>query len=493
MAMGRSELDQQGGSALARRIGLLAGPALALALALMPPPEGLSQQGWTVAAVVALMAVWWMTEAIPLAATALLPLIVFPLLQVSPLETAARSYAHPLIFLFLGGFLLARAMERWRLSHRLARRVMRLGGAKPDAVIASLMATTAFLSMWVSNTAATMVMLPIGLSMAGALRAQVEQAAAGEGAKIAATAMLAIAFSATIGGMGTLIGTPPNALFAGFMQQTYGVEIGFAQWMMVGIPAVLVLLPITWLILTRVAFPLTPDARQVELGPAGELDAIGAMGRPEKLVALIMLMAAAAWLSRPLIASLWPGIGLSDAGIALTAALALFLLPADWRRGEFLLSWNDARTISWDVLILFGGGLALAQAINDTGLAAWIGESLKALDHLPRPVLLLLVMAIIVALGELASNTAMAAIFLPVAGAAAAGLGDAPLALAMPVALAASLGFMLPVATPPNAIVFGSGALRIGQMLRAGVLLDVLSVLAVAALVVTLGPLVFAF
>ncbi len=481
-----------GGLGPARVAGFFAGPAMAALMLAAGPPQGLSAAGWAAAAVVVLMAVWWMTEAVPMAITALLPLVLFPPLGIGDIETAARPYAHPLIFLFLGGFMLARAMERWHLNVRLALWVARLGGERPDSVLASLMAATAFLSMWVSNTATTMVMLPIGQSMAAAMRGRLDAVSPGEGDKIAAAVMLGIAFSATIGGMGTLIGTPPNALFAGFMEQTYGVQIGFARWMAIGVPTVLVLLPLTWALLTRFAFRLSPEAARHGMAEArAGLEPAAAMSRGEKLVAAIMLATAAAWLANPLIARAFPGLGLSDAGIAVGAALALFLVPADWRKGEFLLSWADARTIRWDVLILFGGGLALAQAISDTGLAQWVGAGVGGFAQLPAPVLILGVMAVIVLLGELASNTAMAAIFLPVAGAAAIGLGKEPMALTLPVAMAASLGFMLPVATPPNAIVFGSGAVTMRQMLRAGALIDVTCVLAVALLVLTIGPLVF--
>jgi sodium-dependent dicarboxylate transporter 2/3/5 len=298
--------------------------------------------------------------------------------------------------------------------------------------------------------------------------------------------MLGIAFSATIGGIGSLIGTPPNALLAGFVERTYGVSIGFAEWMMFGVPIVVILLPITWLLLTRLFFPLSrvsPSAVRVHV--------MEPLSRGQSIVAAILVLTALAWVFRPLF-SQWIGIsGLTDAGIAMLAALALFTLPDKISDGQALLTWDDIQTIRWDVLILFGGGLALAGAVNSTGLAEWVGTGTAKLRGLPIMLLVLVMMVVIVYLGELASNTAMAAIFLPIAGAASLGLGVSPLTLVLPVALAASLGFMLPVATPPNAIVYGSGAVSSHDMLRAGAALDVISIVIVFVAAILLGPIVF--
>ncbi len=470
-----------------RLTGLFSGPAVALVMSLAGAPGGLEPVGWHTAAIAIWMAVWWMSEAVPLAATALLPLALFPLAGVETIETTASAYAHPLIFLFLGGFIIARAMARWQLHRRLAWWVLHAVGTGPAAIVAGIMATTAFLSMWISNTATAMVMLPIGQSIAASMAERGDRDLAG---RFSAALMLAIAYSATIGGMGTLIGTPPNALLAGYMQDQHGVEIGFADWMLIGVPTVLVLLPVTWALLTRIAFPVPWGA--VHAGPAHDIAPPGPMSREEKLVGAIIVLVALAWLTRPLIERLAPGLPLSDTGIAILGALALFAVPARLAPGAFLLDWSDLRDLRWDVLILFGGGLALAGAIGSSGLSGWIGALVADLEHLPGWLMILIVMTVIVYLGELASNTAMAAVFLPVAGAAAVGMGEGPLALALPVALAASLGFMLPVATPPNAIVFGSGAVDARQMLRTGAVLDVVSILVVAAIALFLAPLVFA-
>jgi sodium-dependent dicarboxylate transporter 2/3/5 len=477
-----------------RLIGMAAGPLAAAALVASPAPDGLSQAGWWIAACGLWMAVWWMTEAVPLAATALLPLILFPLFGVRGIAAVAPSYAHPLIFLFLGGFMLARAMHVWRLDRRLALTVLRFAGSSPRGMIGGIMAVTAFLSMWVSNTATAMVMLPIGLSIIATVPGQKapKDHTPGQAREhtdsMAPALLLGIAYAATIGGMGTIIGTPPNALFAAFMADSYGIEIGFLRWMLIGVPLVLVLLPIAWLVLTRLAFRVGGrDSLETEAAIGERLAGLGAISRAERMVAGLMLLVALAWIFRPLLAVALPFLPLSDAGIAMTGALLLFLLPAGQGSGRTLLSWRQALGIRWDVLILFGGGLALAAAMGESDLAGWIGTRLAGLRALPMILLLLALGALIVFVGELASNTAMAAVFLPVAGATALGMGEPAFVLALPVALFATLGFMLPVATPPNAIVFGSGAVEMRHMLRAGAVLDVVGIVVVALAIISLG------
>ena len=473
-----------------RRIGLVAGLISLTAMIITPAPRGLTQDAWAVAALAMLMAIWWMSEAIPLAATALAPIVFLPLFAGIQIESVASSYSHPLIFLFLGGFLIARAMERWKLHQFIALYLIRIGGNGPAALIAALMATTAFLSMWISNTAAALVMLPIGQSI-------IAHRMNGQGRQLAVdnfppALMLGIAFSATIGGMATLIGTPPNALFAAFIQNSYHIEIGFAQWMAIGLPVVLILLPITWLVLTRLTFnvPFKDDPEGID--NSGLPDDLLTLSRPAKMAAIIIISATLALILRPILQLILPGLVISDATIFIIASLLLFATPAQWSKGTMLLSWEDAKTIRWDVLILFGGGLALASAIENSGLSYWIGTVFTKLDFMPIAFVVLLAMVVVVYLGELASNTAMAAVFLPIAGAAAVSLGLAPLTLVLPVALASSLGFMLPVATPPNAIVFGSGAVTSGQMLKAGFTLDIISIFIVYILALLLGPIVIA-
>ncbi len=477
---------------------VLAPLAIGLVALQLPAPDGLSIQGWRVAIVGMAMAWLWMTEALPLAAVALIPIVAFPIAGVAKIDEVSQAYAHPLVFLFLGGFILAAAMKRWELHTRVALLALQFAGPKLDYQVFAVMAATAFLSLWISNTATAMVMMPIGLSMVAASRRHnlvvehngqrslVADAEIGPPNAFGSVIMLGIAFAATIGGIGSLIGTPPNALFAGFVAKTYGTSIGFGQWMLLGVPIVLVLLPITWLLLTRVFFRLPQqisDAEQtsVRLAP---------LSRGQKIVAAVLLTTGCLWIFRPLLSQELGIIALSDAGIAIAASVILFMIPARFSDDDALLTWNDLGSLRWDVLILFGGGLALADAIRTSGLADWIGTGTSQLGDLPISLLVLIMMIVVVYLGELASNTAMAAVFLPIAAAAAAGLNTPPLELILPVALAASLGFMLPVATPPNAIVYGSGEVTAGEMLRVGAVLDVVSIIVVFIFAVTLGPVV---
>ena len=454
------------------RLSFFAG-GFCLALTLIaPPPEGLSPAAWIGAGIAMLMAVWWLTEALPLAVTALVPLALAPLLGLAGIDEVALSYSHPLIILFLGGFLLARAIERWGLHRRIAFSLLRVAGDRPGRVLAALMGTTAFLSLWISNTAAAMVVTPIAAGIA--------DTQPGRG-RFPTALMLGVAFSATIGGMGTLIGTPPNAIFAAYMSRAQGIEISFARWAMVAMPVVAVLLVAAWAVLAHVTPRL--DGARLAHGPE---QAPGPMGPGERRVAAVAGLTALAWITRPFLEALFPGLNLSDAGIAMLAALALFALPSG--QGGRLLDWEHAATLRWDVLILFGGGLALAGLLETTGLAAWIGLKAAALEGLPLAVLITLIAALMVLVGELASNTAMASIFLPIAGAAAAALGADPVAFLLPVAMAASLGFMLPVATPPNAIVFSHRSVGRADMIRAGVLLDVIGVAVTVAIGAVLGP-----
>jgi len=459
--------------------------AFGAAMLMIEPPTGLTRASWSVAAIGVVMALLWMTEALPLAVTALIPLVAFPLLQVTPLAETAQAFANPIIFLFLGGFLIARALQRWDLHRRLAFALLTRAGSSPRAILAALMGTCGLLSMWISNTAAAIVMISIAQAIV-ATRSGSPGADEHETDGFAPALMLGIAFSATIGGMATLIGTPPNAVFAGFAKTAYGLDIGFVQWMMVGLPVTVILLPVCWLLLiVMFVLPRNDAARApTEIAPPR------ALSRPQIAVAAIAAATAAALVLRPLIDRLFETAPLSDPLIVLAGALVLFAMPAG--DGTRLLSWRDAETIRWDVLILFGGGLALAHAIDQSGLARWIGSGVDAMSALPLFVIVLALMAIVVYLGELASNTAMAAIFLPIAGAVAVGLGGHPLDLVLPIALAASLGFMLPVATPPNAIAIGTGSVTARQMLKVGAVLDIVGLLITFAVAVTLGPIVFA-
>lgn len=495
-------------------VGRFLGPILAVAAYYLLALGDLSDAGRGVAAVGVLMAVWWVSEALPLAATALLPIALFPLLGVSDVEAAAAPYANDVIFLFMGGFMLALAMQRWGLHRRIALRTVTAVGTKPVRVIGGFMIATGFLSMWVSNTATAVVMLPIGLSVLGLVfervrgdvtvtsDTQVADIAEGDddsgAANFATCLMLAIAYAASIGSLATLIGTPPNLFMAGFLAESYGIEIGFGQWMLLGLPLAVVFMVLTWLVLTKIAYPITlkdiPGGRELF---RSELQKLGPMSRGERLVLIIFVCTALLWISRePLTGWTWltdllPGIaGLSDAGIAILAALALFAIPVDPRHGVFTLDWSSASKLPWGVLLLFGGGLSLAAAISSSGLDEFIGNSVAALGGVPTLVMVLVVVTAVVFLTELTSNTATAATFLPIVAGIAVGLDIDVLLLVVPAALAATCAFMLPVATPPNAIVFGSGHVTIPQMVRAGWRLNIIAIVLIPLAMYTLGALV---
>ena len=492
MALGKLT-GADSGQSQKRIVGLIAGIFLLVLTFLLSPPEGMPHIAWHVAGIAALMAAWWVTEALPVAATALVPVVAFPLAGVGGIQEATSPYANPLIFLFLGGFMLALALERWNLHRRIALTILNRVGARPAALVAGFLVTTAVLSMWVSNTATAMMMLPIGLSVIKLLHADgVTALPAGEDKNFGVALLLGIAYGATIGGLGTLIGTPPNALLAAYMAEAHGVSIGFGQWMLVGVPLVIIMLPLAWLVLTRVAFPVggaaIPGATDVI---AHELSALGPMGAPEKRVAAIFVATAALWMTRPAINHLFPGLLLSDPAIAIIAALTLFATPANTGKGEFLLNWDWAKRLPWGVLILFGGGLSLAAAIDQSGLARWIGEAMTAGAGWPVLFIVLLIAFIVIFLTEITSNTATAAVFLPLVAGFALSIGASPISLMIPVALAASCAFMMPVATPPNAIVFASGAVTIPHMARAGLLLNLAAMFLIVLASYSLVPLVF--
>ena len=464
----------------AQRIGLIAGAAAFAAMLLLPPPSGLSVEGWRTAAVAVLMAVWWMTEAIPIPATAILPLGLFPALGVLNAEDASTPYANELIFLFMGGFLLAVTMEKWGLHKRIALGIMSFVGTSPNRLVLGFMIATAFLSMWISNTATTAMMLPIGIAVGDMFKPQDQEGPYGFGIAL----MLGVAYASSIGGITTLIGTPPNAVLAGAASEILDVEIGFVQWMGVGVPLAVILLPLTWLLLTRVLYPagdLSGDADRII---DGERRSLGRATRGEKITGTVFVLTALAWVLRsektfgavsiPGLETWMPFV--TDSTIAMAAAAALFLIPVDWREGRFALDWPTARRIPWGVLVLFGGGLSLARAMDQSGLATWIGTAVGALETLPVLVIVGAVAALVVFLTEVTSNTATSTMAMPIMAGAAMGLDIDPLLLMTTAALSASMAFMLPVATPPNAIVFASGYITIPQMSRAGFLLNLLSI-----------------
>lgn len=472
--------------------GFFAGLFMFGLIFLLPPPEGLSDAAWRTAAVTVMMAVWWISEAIPIFVTALVPVALFPLLGIASVGEATSPYANPVIYLFLGGFLIAAAMERWSLHRRFALTILQNAGTKPTSVILGFLVSSAVLSMFVSNTATAIMMLPMAVSVFDLVSHQPEK----ERKNFEIGLVLSVAYGCNAGGIGTLIGTPPNALLAGFFQENYGIEIGFLDWMLVGLPIVAVSLPVIHWMLTRVLFPIhIEELRGGKRYIQQELTAMGPMSVQERRVGLIFLMAALGWVFRPIMNDYIPALsGLSDAGIAIGAAMLLFVipsgmkladsrvsaapstqtLPSDDRFQRTLLQWEHAAKIPWGVLILFGGGLSMASAIQTTGLARWMGMSLEVFGGAPVFGMMFLVVLTMIFVTELTSNTASTAAFLPVLAALAIGVDADPLLFAAPAAIAASCAFMLPVATPPNAIVYSTGKITIREMARAGLWLNVI-------------------
>jgi sodium-dependent dicarboxylate transporter 2/3/5 len=456
------------------------GPILALLMLVIGPPEasGMSVPAWRTAAVGIWMGLWWVTEAVPIAATALLPLVLLPLLGILAMNAAAAPYANPVIFLFFGGFILAAAFEKSGLHRRLALALLGAVGTRPDRIVLGFMIAGAFMSMWVSNTATVLMLLPLANSMMRRPDEDGERAAS-VGTDFERALLLGIAYAATIGGFGTLVGTPPNALLSGFLQQTHGVKLGFLDFMLVGVPIVVVATPLTWLVLTRVVFKLRAREAIAESDAlARQRQQLGPASRNEKFVAGVAILTAAAWIGQPWLAGPIPG--LTEAGISVACATALFVIPID-RQWTRVVDWKAAEEIPWGVLVLFGGGLSLAAAIQGSGLAQWIGDSVGGLRSVAPLLLIFIVVTVITFLTEFTSNTATAAAFLPIASSLAVGAGMNPLVLAVAAGLAASNGFMLPVGTPPNAIVFASGKLSIPQMARAGFLIDLIFIVLITA------------
>lgn len=500
---------------LFRGLGLL----LALVVWFLLGGAEISGDARIVAAVGVLMAVWWITEAVPLSVTSLLPIVLFPVLTALTIAEATAPYANPIVFLFLGGFLIAIAMQKWNLHRRIALLTLRRVGTHPRQIILGMMISTAFLSMWVSNTATTLMMLPIGLSVLtlvvensrqSGTRAEaaetnedlrsgksISDVVADRDVRLFGVALvLAIAWAASIGGLGTLLGSPPNAIVAGYISEELGKTVGFAQWMMLGVPIVVVFIGLAWLLITRLIFRF--DLEEVPGGKElidEEIAALGPMSQGEKTVLGVFVAAAFFWI----VPGLLSGIGdlgerlpwldlFDDTVIAIGAGVVLFLLPGD-QQGRMTLEWNDAEEgLPWGVLLLFGGGLSLAAAVAGTGLDAWFGEQVTGLGALPIVLLLAAVVLIVLFLTEITSNTATAATFIPILGGVAVGIGVDPMTLLIPAALAATCAFMLPVGTPPNAIVFATGHVKITEMVRGGLVLNLVGVILITLFTVLIGP-----
>jgi len=474
-----------------KKKGFLAGLAVFIAILVLPVPEGLNQNAWLVAAVVSLMAIWWATEAIPVPVTALLPLALFPLSGVTSFKEAAMPYANPNIYLFLGGFMLALAIERSGLHKRMALHMIIAAGSSGTRLIGGFMLVAALISMFVMNTSTTLMLLPIGLAVCSVISNTIPGLTDKEINYFDTSLMLGIAYAATIGGMSTLVGTAPNIVFSAFMQETYGVEISMIDWMTLGVPLAIVMLLSAWVVLTKYVFPTTfITSDETKLYLKNMLSEQGPLSKDEIKISIIFGLTALAWMLRTILDNYQMFAGLTDAGIAIISAILLFMIPSSTSKGE-LLDWSDSNKLPWGLLILFGGGLSIAAQINSSGLGIWIGEGLSILSTVPPIFLILAVAALIIFLTEVTSNVATTSTFLPVFGAVALGIGVLPVSLTVPVCLAASCAFMLPVATPPNAIVYGSGKFTIATMMKAGFVLNIIGIFVVTIFAYYLAPNIF--
>ena len=470
---------------------LISGPLLFLAMQFFSPPAGMSESAYSLLSITLWMALWWVTESVPIAITALLPIILFPMTGAVDLQTTTASYGHKYIFLYMGGFMLAIAIEKWNLHKRIALNIIKIIGTNISKIILGFMVATAFLSMWISNTATAVMMLPIAMSIVAQLQDN-PNTEKNENLIFGKALMLSIAYSASIGGMATLIGTPPNLVFAGYVEETYGIEITFLQWFKFGVPIAIPLLVIAWLYLTKFAFKF----KQKEF-PGGKeeinrlLVLIGPMKREEKLVSSIFVLTAFCWITRSFILQeFFPFI--DDTIIAMTAGVLLFVVPAsDFKKR--LITWEDAVKLPWGIILLFGGGMALAAGFQITGLASWLGAQMSIFQGLSLLVLVFVVITLVNFFTEFTSNLATTAMLLPILAPIAISLNINPYMLMVACTIAASCAFMMPVATPPNAVVFGSGYLRIPDMIKSGIWMNIISILFLTLMVYYFLPIIWDF
>jgi len=474
---------------LKENFGFLLGVTVAVLVILLPTPDGLSEEAHKTAALFLLMGIWWATEAVPVAVTALVPLALFPMLGILDIQSAANPYANKTIYLFFGGFLIATAIQKWDLHKRIALFVLEYAGSNGASLIFGFMLTAAVISMWVMNTATTIMLLPIGLAVITVVKETVTGLSEEETESFQLALLLGIAYGATIGGMSTLIGTGPNGMLAAFMADNNDLDISFVDWMKVGVPLSVIMLPCSWLILTRVIYKVEFETSQETKDLLTSMkQELGKFNGAEFKVFVVFVLTALTWMLRTVLDDINGLQGLSDAGIAMISALFLFLLPSgDKEKRGALLEWKDAQeNVPWGLLVLFGGGLSLANAVQATGLAVWMGNLIP--QGISIALIVILIVTMIIFLTELTSNMATTATFLPVVAAIAIQSDFNPMLVTAAVALAASCAFMLPVATPPNAIVFGSGLIRVPQMAKAGFLINVLGILVVSFIAVVSVP-----
>lgn len=479
-----------------KNIGFVLGLGAFILMLISSPPGDLSVPAWRMAALTVLIAVWWMTEALPIPATSLLPIVFFPILGIMSPGATTSTYADQTIFLFMGGFFLAVTMERWNLHKRVALYTIRLVGASPSHMILGFMVATGFLSMWISNTATAVMMVPIGMAIVSQItnitREEVQNGVKGrkQESNFAKALMLGIAYAASIGGVATIIGTPPNTIMVGMIDRMYGLKISFADWMLFGVPLSIIMLMFAWFMLTKVLF------RTGDLKLAGskeiiqkDIDELGPMSKAEKLVLAVGGLMAFFWIFRGALGI--PSSRMSDTTIAIGGSILLFLLPVNLKDREFLLDWKTGVKIPWGIVLLFGGGLTLASGFDKTGLAVAISSKLQSLDSVSLVIFIGIVVTLTIFMTEITSNTATATLLIPIMGSAAVAMGVHPFATIIAACVAASYAFMLPVATPPNAVVFGSGYLRIKDMAYAGLLLNLAGIVLITLFVMYVMPIVW--
>ncbi|UII78389.1 DASS family sodium-coupled anion symporter [Flagellimonas sp. CMM7] len=459
---------------MSKKVGLIAGPIVFLILSNLPF-DIVSQKGDPVIAVAVWMLIWWITEAVSISVTALLPLLLFPLLKILPIAEVGANYGSPIVFLFFGGFVMALALEKVNLHKRIALNIIRLTGTTPNKVILGFMIATASLSMWISNTASTVVMLPIALSVINLL-VDDEDGFTKNDQNFALSVMLGIAFSANAGGIATVIGTPPNSILIGLLENEYNTQISFLKWMTLGLPFSIIMIGISYLVLVKWMFPnrdLKFNASKEVIHD--ELQKLGPTSKKEKMVLVIFGITVFLWIFRTLINNLFPGLGLTDTMISIFAAITLFAVPYNLKKGDFIIQWRDTSQLAWGILILFGGGLALAKGMSSSGIVDMVATAIASSDIsiLLTASLLILLMLFMT---ELMSNVALVAVLAPVVAGIAIGLEIPILYLLIPVTIASSCAFMLPMATPPNAIVFASGYVKVPQMAKVGIILNLISV-----------------
>ena len=471
-------------------LGLILGPILFLVIMIFVDAEGLSFEAKCILASTAWMAIWWVTECVPISVTALLPIVLFPLTGGMDFATTTAAYGHKLVFLFVGGFLIALAIEKWHLHKRLALNIIRVTGSNKSRVILGFMLATAFLSMWISNTATSIMILPVGLAIISQLKDD-PKTVENENEVFGKSLMIAIAYSASIGGMATLIGTPPNMVLAGVVEESYGIKLNMFDWMKFGVPLSSFLLFVCWLYLTKIAFKFKNEefsAGKEEI--LRQINKLGKFSNEEIKVLIVFTLTALGWIFRGSIETIFPMI--DDTIIAIFFAVTLFIIPTkNQKTNTTLLVWNDTVKLPWGILILFGGGMAIASAFGKSGLALWIADLLTNLNDVSLFLIILIIVTSINLLTEVTSNMATTAMLLPVLVTIALAIDVHPYFLLVAATLAASCAFMLPISTPPNAVVFGSGFLKIEDMFKKGVWMNLISIITITLVVYYTLPYVF--